>query len=67
MKLIPVGTKVVLSEDVIGTVESITIYGNNYVTYNCSWWNGRSVSEQHFRADSVSPVTEERLSIGFRV
>jgi hypothetical protein len=42
MKVIPVGTKVNLTEDVIRVVESITIYQGNYITYNCSWWNGRS-------------------------
>lgn len=67
ISIIPVGTKVNLSTDVDGTVESVTIYNEHYIVYNCSWWNGRSMDTQPFRAENISPVSEERLSIGFRV
>lgn len=66
INVIPVGSKVTLSNDVVGTVESITIYGENYVVYNCSWWNGRSLDNQPFRSDNISPVSTEKLTIGFR-
>ena len=69
INVIPVGSKVVLTEDVIGTVESVTIYSEDYILYNCSWWNGRSLDTQTFRANNIDivPVGEERLSIGFGV
>jgi hypothetical protein len=67
MKVIPVGTKVNLTEDVIGVVENITIYSDNYVVYNCSWWNGRSIECKSFQASNISPVTDEKVFIGFKV
>jgi uncharacterized protein YodC (DUF2158 family) len=67
INVIPVGTKVNLTEDVVGVVENITIYNDNYVVYNCSWWNGKSVDCKAFQAGNISPVTNEKVSIGFRV
>jgi hypothetical protein len=66
MKVIPVGTKVNLAEDIIGVVENITIYNDNYVVYNCSWWNGRSLDCKPFQAGSISTVTDEKMTIGFK-
>ena len=66
MKVIPVGTKVILEEGIVGVVENITIYEGNYVTYNCSWWNGRSRDCESFQSDRVSPVTDEKVNIGFK-
>ena len=66
MKVIPVGTKVNLAEDIVGVVESITIYQGNYITYNCSWWNGRSWDCKSFQSDSISSVTDEKMTIGFK-
>lgn len=66
INVIPVGSKVSLSDDVVGTVENITIYNDNYVVYNCSWWNGRSIECKSFQAANISTATDEKMSIGFR-
>ena len=66
MKVIPVGTRVNLDEGIVGVVENIIIYEGNYVSYTCSWWNGRSQEVKSFQSGRISPVTDEKMTIGFK-
>jgi hypothetical protein len=40
MELIGIGSQVILSTDIEAVVTGVSIRGNRYVTYECSWWDG---------------------------
>jgi hypothetical protein len=60
-----IGSKVKLTEDVYGTISAICIRGNNYVTYECSWWNGRSNDSKWFYDSEIEVTISEKTRIGF--
>ena len=60
-----IGSKVKLAEDVYGTINSIAIHGDNSVTYECGWWNGRSYDTKWFYNDQIEVTIAEKTKIGF--
>jgi uncharacterized protein YodC (DUF2158 family) len=66
VEIYPVGTKVKLEEDVFGTITRVSIFSNDYITYECGWWNSRSYSSQSFTKDEIEAVlTTSKQKIGF--
>lgn len=65
LELYKIGTKVKLADDVFGTIIGIMIRGNNNITYECGWWNGRSYSTQNFTTDEIEVTVAEKIKIGF--
>lgn len=65
IEVLKIGTRVKLAEDVIATITSISISGNDHVTYQCGWWNGRSYDSKWFHSSEFEMTNEERLKIGF--
>ena len=65
LDLYRIGSKVKLTDDVVGNIVSITIHGDNYVSYECGWWNGRSYSIESFTSNQIEVTTEEKIKIGF--
>lgn len=60
-----IGSKVKLTEDVFGTIVAIHISGNNDISYECGWWNGRSYSTQVFHSSDIEVTLIEKTKIGF--
>lgn len=60
-----IGSKVKLTEDVYGVISAVCIRGNNYVTYECSWWNGRSHDSKWFHENEIEVTLSEKTRIGF--
>jgi len=60
-----IGSKVKLTDDVFGTISAISIRGDNYVTYECGWWNGRSYDNRWFHADEIEVTVADKARIGF--
>jgi uncharacterized protein YodC (DUF2158 family) len=60
-----IGSKVKLEDDIYGTILSINIHSDNYVTYECGWWNGRSYSTQSFSSNEIEVTVAEKTKIGF--
>lgn len=60
-----IGSKVKLAEDVYGTISAICIRGNNHITYECAWWNGRSHDSKWFYVDEIEVAVAEKIRIGF--
>lgn len=60
-----IGNRVKLTDDVHGTIIGISIRGDNHVTYECSWWNGRSYDSKWFHANEVEVTMAEKTRIGF--
>lgn len=65
LELHKIGSKAKLAEDVIGTITGISIRGDNHVTYECAWWNGRSHDSKWFDVHEIEITTSEKLRIGF--
>lgn len=65
VELYKIGSKVKLTDDVYGVITGITIRGDNYITYECSWWNGRSYDSKWFHSSEISVTTAEKYKIGF--
>jgi uncharacterized protein YodC (DUF2158 family) len=65
LELYKIGSKVKLTEDVFGTIAAINITGDNYITYECSWWNGRSYDRKWFCPNEIEVTLAERTRIGF--
>jgi len=65
LDLYRIGSKVKLTEDVFGTIISITIHSDHHVSYQCGWWNGRSYSTQPFTANEIEVTVAEKTKIGF--
>lgn len=65
IELNPIGSKVKLEDDVIGTVVGINISHNNSVSYQVGWWNGRSYSKDNFLPHQLVITTDEKMRIGF--
>lgn len=60
-----IGSKVKLAEDVYGVISAVCIRGNNYITYECSWWNGRSHDSKWFNETEIEVTLSEKTRIGF--
>jgi len=67
IELNPIGTKVKLAEDVIGTIIGIHISGNQSINYEVGWWNGRSYNKETFSSFELTVTTDEKIRIGFAV
>lgn len=65
LDLYKIGSKVKLTDDVVGDILSITIHGDNHVSYECGWWSGRSYSVESFASNQIEVTTEEKTKIGF--
>jgi hypothetical protein len=65
LEIYKIGSKVKLADDIHGSITAICIRGNNYITYECSWWNGRSHDNKWFYADEIEVTTGEKTKIGF--
>lgn len=63
--LYKIGSKVKLTEDVFGTIVAINIRGDNNITYECGWWNGRTYSTQSFSPSELEVTLSEKTKIGF--
>jgi uncharacterized protein YodC (DUF2158 family) len=60
-----VGSQVKLTNDVYGVITSISIRGDNHVTYECGWWNGRSYDTKWFHDSEFEVTIAEKNKIGF--
>lgn len=66
LEVYKIGTKVKLDEDVVATITSVNIRANDYVTYECGWWNGKSHDSKWFTENEISPTeTSVKNKIGF--
>lgn len=66
IEVIPVGSIVYIGDDVPATVMAIWIRANNHVSYECSWWNGRSREEKWVEAFEVHKTEKTvRQKVGF--
>jgi uncharacterized protein YodC (DUF2158 family) len=68
--VMPIGTKVSLGhsleEAIDAVITSVCIKQNNYVTYECSWWSGRSNETGWFHETQfLNSDNVERTKIGF--
>ena len=62
-----VGTPVALTETIDAKIITIVIHENNYITYECSWWNGDTRAKDWFSASDFLSVGEKdpTTKIGF--
>lgn len=60
-----IGSRVKLTSDVDGIIVGICIRGDNYVTYECGWWNGRSYDTKWFHSSEIEISIGEKTKIGF--
>ena len=65
LELYKIGSKVKLAEDVYGTITATCVRGDNYITYECSWWNGRSHDSKWFHSNEIEVTLSEKTRIGF--
>lgn len=65
LEVYSVGSKVKLAEDVYGTIVSINISDNNYISYECGWWNGRSYTKDRFSSHQIQVCVGDKVRIGF--
>lgn len=65
MDVYKVGSQVKLTNDVYGVITGISIRGDNYVTYECGWWNGRSYDTKWFHDSEFEVTAAEKNKIGF--
>ena len=65
LELYKIGSKVKLADDVYGIITAISIRGDNYVTYECAWWNGRSHDSRWFHTSEIEVTLSEKTRIGF--
>lgn len=65
IELYKIGSKVKLTDDVFGTITGINIKGDNHISYECGWWNGRSYSTQNFASNEIEVTLVDKTRIGF--
>lgn len=65
LELYKIGSKVKLADDVYGVITAICLRGDNYVTYECAWWNGRSHDNKWFHSSEIEVALSEKTRIGF--
>lgn len=66
LEVFSIGTDIKLAEDVFGKVTGINIRGNNSVSYEVGWWNGRSYDCKYFADHEIeSTLSTTKQKIGF--
>lgn len=65
LEVYSIGSKVKLTEDVEGSIVGIAIHGDNHITYECGWWNGRSYDTRWFHASEIEIIIAKKTKIGF--
>ena len=65
VELYRIGSTVKLADDVFGTIVGIHISGDNHVSYDCGWWNGRSYSSESFSPMDIEVTVVDKTRIGF--
>ena len=67
LELYPVGTKVLLTEDISAVIITTSIHDGDMVQYECAWWSGKSRSREWFNASEILGVDEDvkTTKIGF--
>lgn len=61
-----IGTKVKLTDDVYGTIITVSIGPNHSISYKCGWWSGRTYFIETFNSSDIEAVvTTEKIRIGF--
>ena len=60
-----IGSKVKLADDVFGNIVGISIRGDNHITYECGWWNGRSYDTKWFHPSEFTVTVCDKTRIGF--
>ena len=62
-----IGTTVTLTDTIDAKIVAISIRDNNYVQYECAWWNGSILTEHWFTAGDFLSVGEKDAvtKIGF--
>jgi hypothetical protein len=65
LEVYKIGSKVKLADDVHGSIIAACIRGDNHVTYECGWWNGRSYDSKWFHSSEIEVTLSEKIRIGF--
>lgn len=60
-----IGTEIKLADDVFAKIVSLNIRGDNHITYECGWWNGRSYDTKWFHSSEFEVISDGRTRIGF--
>lgn len=59
-------SEVDLGDKLKGKVLSATILPNGHVTYECSWWSGKSRYVGTLEASEIEGKYEDKLEVGFK-
>ncbi len=67
IEVYPVGTVVLLDDDVKAKVVTVALHDSNYVQYECAWWSGQSRSREWFSEGDILKVVDPKAKqkIGF--
>ena len=66
MELYSPGTNVLLDEDIEATIVTVSIHSNNYIQYECAWWNGLTRTREWFNECEITLNKQDKdLKIGF--
>jgi uncharacterized protein YodC (DUF2158 family) len=67
LKVYPVGTKVLLGEDIPAEIVRISLSGIGHnISYECEWWSGREHKTGWFYHHQVSALSGTKmLNVGF--
>ena len=66
MQVYPVGTEVLISDEVSATIVTVAIHSGNYVQYECAWWSGGSRTREWFHETEIQIDKKDKtLKIGF--
>ena len=67
IEVYPVGTGVLLDEDVEAKVVTVALHDGNYVQYECAWWSGQSRSREWFSESDILEIVDSKSQkkIGF--
>ncbi len=67
IELIQVGSPVTVGEDIRAAITGIAIDAECRVTYQCSWWDGRTRQSEWLEQFEVQRVPGvEQMTIGFQ-
>ena len=71
LEVLPIGSEVSLKnsgkEQIVAIVNAVCVRSNNYVSYECAWFNGNTVSSGWFAKHELEPnkTGNDRMQIGF--
>jgi uncharacterized protein YodC (DUF2158 family) len=67
IEVYPVGTVVLLEEDVEAKVITVSLHDGDYVQYECAWWSGQSRSREWFSEGDILKIVDvkKKRKIGF--